>query len=115
LQQAQLCLSSSRGASALPPLELVYLKPTVQLRLETTLIIATVWLLVVSAALQAQLSVGTSRGASALPRLTLRRVRSVGRWNHNGEAGTVAAAAAAAGVSDEELSPAAQMILKAGE
>jgi hypothetical protein len=72
--------------------------------------------------LQAQLSLGTARGASALPRLTLRRVRSVGRWNHNGEqkplaaaaGGAAAAAAAAAGVSEDELSPAAHMILKAG-
>jgi hypothetical protein len=68
--------------------------------------------------LQAQLSLGTARGASALPRLTLRRVRSVGRWNHNGDPAAAAtggpATAAAAGVSDDDLSPAAQMILKAG-
>ncbi|WIA23329.1 hypothetical protein OEZ85_000094 [Tetradesmus obliquus] len=64
----------------------------------------------------AQLSLGTARGASALPRLTMRRVRSVGRWNHAGEPqpAAAAAAAAAAGVSEDELSPAAQMILKAG-
>lgn len=46
--------------------------------------------------LQAQLSLGTARGASALPRLTMRRVRSVGRWNHAGEPQPAAAAAAAA-------------------
>lgn len=69
--------------------------------------------------LQAEVSLGTMRGSSALPRLTLRRVRSVGRYNHNGDAADGgsskgAAAAAAAGLSGEDLGPAAQMIIKAG-
>lgn len=70
---------------------------------------------------------GTARGASALPRLTLRRVRSVTRWDHTDYSSSSSAAdnssSSAHGSSSEllteaddgELSPAAQQILKAGE
>lgn len=98
---------------------------------------------------QAAFRKGTFTGVSALPRLTLRRVRSVARYNHTDPAeaaaaggssgsnaaggshrrggggagfGSTAAAAAAAAaraaassVTDDELGPAAQCILSAGE
>jgi hypothetical protein len=76
---------------------------------------------------QAGFHKGTGTGSTALPRLTLRRVRSVGRWNHHGSsdgssgAGSSSggwartAAAAAAGGDDSELTAAAQCILTAGQ
>jgi hypothetical protein len=71
---------------------------------------------------------GAKPGATALPRLTLRRVRSVSRWNHHSAAGSSgssgggwrdgSSAAAAAAAEDwdgsSELTAAAQCIMSAG-
>ena len=66
----------------------------------------------------------TKPGATALPRLTLRRVRSVSRWNHHSAAGSsgggwqdgsnAAAAAADDWDGSSELTAAAQCIMSAG-
>lgn len=61
---------------------------------------------------------GTARGASALPRLTLRRVKSVSRWDHVSSSSGQSSGGSSdlcGEAGDDDLSPAAQLILKAGE
>lgn len=72
---------------------------------------------------------GTAPASSALPRLTLRRVHSVSRWNHEtGPDGSPGGGPGSGGqdrdgtggtqdwlrADDDDLGPAAQLILKAG-
>lgn len=87
--------------------------------------------LMLSRVAQAEFRKGTGGGSSALPRLTLRRVRSVSRWNHHTDTpsspstkarGSSSSGAAAAGgrggsepwMDDTELTSAAQCIMSAG-